>query len=150
MKYSKRNAGQQAGSAADEAAIRDMTSDYTAAVAAGDLQRFLSVFPDDVVVMPPDHPTARGRDAFTTFVKPFFDEFTLLETISYEEIRVAGDWAVGTFTYSFTTTRKAGGAASEELGKGIWLFRRSEDGAWKITHAVWNRDEPSPPQAATP
>ena len=109
MKYSKRNAGQQAGSAADEAAIRDMTSDYTAAVAAGDLQQFLSVFPDDVVVMPPDHPTARGRDAFTTFVKPFFDEFTLLETISYDEIRVAEDWAVGTFAYSFTTTPKAGG-----------------------------------------
>ncbi|MEE8447347.1 MAG: nuclear transport factor 2 family protein, partial [Gemmatimonadota bacterium] len=67
MRYSKQNTGQQAGSAADEAAIRDMTSDYTAAVAAGDLQRFLSIFSDDVVVMPPDHPTARGRDAFTAF-----------------------------------------------------------------------------------
>ncbi len=150
MKYSKRNAGQQAGSAADEAAIRNMTSDYIAAVAAGDLQRFLSVFADDVVVMPPDHPTARGRDAFTTFVKPFFDEFTLLETISYDEIRVAGDWAVGTFTYSFTTTPKAGGASSRELGKGIWLFRRSGGGTWKITHAVWNRDQPSPPPVTTP
>ncbi len=150
MRYSKQNTGQQAGSAADEAAIRDMTSDYTAAVAAGDLQRFLSVFSDDVVVMPPDHPTARGRDAFTAFVKPFFDEFTLLETISYDEIRVAGDWAVGTFTYSFTTTPKAGGASSRELGKGIWLFRRSGDGAWKITHAVWNRDDPSPPPVTTP
>ena len=130
---------------ADDAAIRDMTSEYTAAVAAGDLQRFLSVFSDDVVVMPPDHPTARGLEAFTAFVKPFFDQFTLLETISYDEIRVAGDWAVGTFTYSFTTTPKAGGASGEELGKGIWLFGRSGDGAWKITQAVWNRDQPSPP-----
>ncbi len=150
MKSPKRNANPQAGTAADEAAIRAMTSDYTAAVAAGDLQRFLSVFSDDVVVMPPDHPTARGRDEFTAFVKPFFDEFTLLETISYEEIRVAGDWAVATFTYSFTTTPKAGGASSQELGKGIWLFGRSGDGAWKITHAVWNRDEPSPPPVTTP
>ena len=150
MKSSKRSAGQQAGSAADEAAIRDMTSVYTAAVAAGDPQRFLSVFSDDVVVMPPDHPTARGRDAFTTFVKPFFDEFTLLETISYDEIRVAGDWAVGTFTYSFTTTPKAGGASSQELGKGIWLFGRSGEGGWKITHAVFNRDEPVPPPVTTP
>ncbi len=49
MKSPKRNANPQAGTAADEAAIRAMTSDYTAAVAAGDLQRFLSVFPDDVV-----------------------------------------------------------------------------------------------------
>ncbi len=130
---------------ADEAAIRDMTSEYTAAVAAGDLQRYLSVFSDDVIVMPPDHPTARGLEAFTAFVKPFFDQFTLLETISYDEIRVAGDWAVGTFTYSFTTTPKAGGASGEELGKGIWLFGRSGDGAWKITQAVWNRDQPSPP-----
>ena len=82
MKSSDLNAGAHARSVADEAAIRDMTSEYTAAVAAGDLQRYLSVFSDNVVVMPPDHPTARGRDAFTTFVKPFFDEFTLLETIS--------------------------------------------------------------------
>ena len=76
---------------ANEAEIHEMTSEYTAAVAAGDLQRFLSVFSDDVVVMPPDHPTTRGLEAFTAFVKPFFDQFTLLETISYDEIRVAGD-----------------------------------------------------------
>ncbi len=149
MEYSQGTAGQQAGSEADEAAIRDMTSDYAAAVAAGDLQRFLSVFTDDVVVMPPDHPTARGREEFAAFVKPFFDQFTLLETISYEEIRVAGDWAVGTFTYSFTTTPKGEGASSQELGKGIWLFRRSGDGTWKITHAVWNRDQPSSPPVTT-
>jgi uncharacterized protein (TIGR02246 family) len=145
MESSKQNASEQPGAAPDEAAIRAMTSEYMAAVAAGDLRRFLAVFRDDVIVMPPDHPTARGRDAFTAFVKPFFDEFTLSETMSYDEIRVAGDWAVGTFTYTFTTTPKAAGVPSQELGKGIWLFGRSADGAWRITHAAWNRDEAALP-----
>lgn len=136
---------QETSSAADETAIRSMASAYTAAIAAGDSQRFLSFFTDDVVIMPPDQPAVRGREAFTAFATPLFDQFTAQETFSYIEIRVAGDWAVGTHTYTLTMTPKAGGATTREQGKGVVLLRRMADGSWKFTHAIWNQD-----QAATP
>jgi uncharacterized protein (TIGR02246 family) len=136
---------QQASYAVDQDAIRSVASAMTTAEGAGDLERFLSFHSDDVTIMPPDQPALMGKTAFTSLLRPFFDQFTLRETLSYSDIRVSGDWAVGTYAYIFTTTPKAGGAAMQEQGKGVMHFRRLADGSWKVTQAVWNRD-----QAPTP
>jgi uncharacterized protein (TIGR02246 family) len=138
---------EQPSRAADEEAIRSAASAMTAAEGAGDFERFMSLHTDDVVIMPPDQPAVMGKAAFTSLLRPFFDQFTLQETLSYSDIRVSGDWAVGTYTYIFTTTPKAGGAANWEQGKGVMLFRHLGDGSWKVTQAVWNRDHAPTPTA---
>lgn len=142
---SPKGAKEPASTAADETAIRNMAAEYTASVAAGDFQKFLSFVTDDVAVMPPDNPALRGMEAFSAWAKPLFDQNTLQEDLSYDAIYVSGDRAVGTYTYKFTITPKAGGAATEEIGKGWGMLARSADGSWKWTHTIWNRDKPATP-----
>lgn len=135
----------------DETAIREMASAYSAAVAAGDTGKFYSFYTDDVTIMPPDLPAVRGADAFRAFANPFFDQYSMQETISYDGISVFGDQAIGTYAYTFTTTPKAGGGpASEEKGKGMVVLTRSADRSWKWSQVIWNRDAPPTPAPGTP
>jgi uncharacterized protein (TIGR02246 family) len=102
---------------AEQEAIRSTAAAITTAEAAGDFERFMSFHTDDVAILPPDQPAVPGKSAFASWLKPFFERFTLQETLSYSDVRVSGDWAVGTYTYTFTTTPKAGGTANQELGR---------------------------------
>lgn len=135
---------QEASTAADEAAIRRMITDYVAAVDAGDRARFLAFFAEDAVLMPPDEGAIRGRAAFDTFVTPLFEQFVAKEQFSAEEIRVVGDWAIVPNTYTLTLTPRGDGAVIEERGKGINIARRDSTNRWRWTHASWNRNEPPP------
>ena len=127
-------------SAAAEDAIRRMAAEYTRAIAAGDRERFLSFFADDIVIMPPGQPEKRGRRAAADFAGPLFDQFTMQETISYDELHVDGDWAAGRFSYTLAVTPKAGGAPSAERGKAMAWLRRAPDGSWQFTRWIWNQD----------
>jgi len=59
----------------------------------------------------------------------------------YDELSVAGDWAAGRFTYSFSVTPKSGGPATTEFGKGMAWLRRTSAGSWQFTHMIWNLDQ---------
>lgn len=126
-----------------ETAIRNMAVEYTAAVAAGDVEKFLTFFSDDVIVEPPDAPALRGKTAFAAWAAPFFSQFTMEEALSYEMLDVQGDQAYGAYAYTFTLTPKAGGAPITETGKGMVILKRSADGSWQWTRSLWNRDHPA-------
>lgn len=133
--------------ASAEQAIRDMAEEYGAAVAAGDFERFLTFFTEDVVIYPPGEPAVVGKQEFREWSKPLFDNLDMEETISYEDLKVAGDWAVGPYRYVFTTTPKEAKEDDEtvtEEGKGIVVLRRQPDESWKWSHVAWNRNEPPP------
>jgi uncharacterized protein (TIGR02246 family) len=134
---------------ADEAAIRQMVEDGAAALAAGDLERFLSYVSNGYEMMLPDAPTVEGMAGVRDFATPLFEQFTMEEPITITDLRVVGDWAVGTYTYVFSLTPKAGGATVSEDGKGIAFFERQADGSWKWTKAVWNRNAPPAAPPAT-
>jgi len=144
------NAGSmQVDTAADEAAIRRMVEEHQGALVSGDVDQFLGYFSDDYEMMPPDAPTATGMDALRAFAAPLFDQLTMRQPVTFTDLRVAGDWAVGTYTYTFTATPKAGGPATVEEGKGIALFGRQPDGSWKWTRGLWNRNAPATPVTAS-
>lgn len=124
---------------ANEAAVRSTFTEYVAAGESGDVERFLSFFADDAVIMPPGQAIIHGREALAAFARPFFSQFTIRQVFSLDLVRVADDWAVATYTYVETLTPTAGGPAVEERGKGISVLRRGADGAWRFTHAIWNQ-----------
>lgn len=137
---SAEHADAQASSA--EEAIRQLTADYEAAIAAGDLEGFVALFTDDAVIYPPDQPPVRGKEDLRETSKPFFDRLEMEETITYENLKVADDWAAGWYRYTWVTRPKDGGETSTEEGKGVALFRRLTDGSWKWRLSAWNRNDP--------
>ena len=122
-----------------EKSIRDMANSYTAAINAGDREKWESFFADNIVIMPPGQAVMRGLEAALSFGGPMFDQFTMNETIVYDEIHVDGDWASGQFHYSLAATPKEGGATSAEHGKAVAWLKRSGN-SWVFTHWIWNQD----------
>ena len=128
-------------SSAAEFEIRRMASDYADAITAGDRKKFLGFFADDIVMMPPGQPSTRGRDGVAALTDLLFDQFTMREQFEYDELSVAGDWATGRFSYSFSVTPTARGPTTTEIGKGMAWLRRTLAGSWQFTHMIWNLNQ---------
>ena len=129
----------------DEQAIRKLTEDWLAAVRAKDAARLAGMVTDDAVFLPPGFPPVRGKNAVETMYRSFFPQFRSVEqTVSMEEVQLAGDWAFAWGTEKFTLVPRAGGAPIEMQGKGMSILKRGPDGCWKFARGI-NNTLPKPP-----
>lgn len=131
---------------ADIEAIRQVDDRMVEATNSGDIEAWLAVYTEDTVVMPPNEPVVVGRDAVRAWAQQMFDQLDMEDTVSIQEIQVAGDWAFMRATYNFRTTPKAGGESMEVTGKYLAIFSRQPDGSWRLARLVWNTDNPPPQQ----
>ena len=134
-----------ASTEADVAAIQALTEAWGAAVEAGDVAALVALRTDDVVQMPPDAPTSRGKQALEDFYRSLFGQFSVGGTWPVEgteEIVVADGWAFHLSEYIEWFTPKAGGETIEERGKIIEICQQQPDGSWKFAREIWNRNSP--------
>lgn len=127
-------------SAADEAAIRQASADFTAATLAKDRDALDAIYTDDAVVMPPGAPTRVGRSEFSDLVAPLTITDFELKTI---EIEGRGDLAYARHTYAWTV-RIGDGDPMPDRGKALTIWRRQPDGRWLLSRDIWNSDFPAP------
>jgi len=130
--------------AEDIAAINALGDALNAAYIAGDAAAFAALCTEDAVSMPPNAPALVGKEAFQSRLKAMFDEATIQQTSTTEEVEVAGTWAFARITFTVTTTPKAGGDAVEDNTKNLTIFRRQPDGSWKLHRSIFNSDNPVP------
>ena len=92
--------------------------------------------------MRPTVPTLVGREAIQTRHQADFDEATIEMANEIDEIRVLGDWALvrGRDTSTRTPTD---GEPIPETSKWLAIHERQPDGSWKITHDIWNSNDPA-------
>lgn len=126
----------------DVQAILALEQDVFAAQNAGDLEGWLSFFTDDVIIMPPDEPALRGKEAVRVHNLPLFQRFDLHEETDEREVEAAGNWGYIRAHWRWTLTPKNGDEAITDVGSSIWIVRRQADGSWKISKGIWNRDNP--------
>ena len=132
---------------ADVAAIRTLHAEWTAAYTSGDLERFLALWSDDGVKMPPNAPTLIGKNAMREWDRDFFNRFTVTLEPVINDIVVAGDWAfVRWTTIAYTNTPKDGGMPITGSDKTLWILKRQADGNWKLVYDIWNDDKPPVPK----
>ncbi len=130
---------------ADVAAIQALTETWSAAFVAGDVAALVALRTDDVVQMPPDAPTAKGKQPLEDFYNGIFGQFSVEATWPVEgteEIVVTDGWAFHLSEYILRISPKAGGEAIEERGKIIVICQRQPDGSWKLAREIWNRNSP--------
>jgi uncharacterized protein (TIGR02246 family) len=128
---------------ADARAIKDLLENqYASTIAEGDIERWMTFFLDDVIFMPPNAATLKGRDATREFARPFFEQFNMETNITVDDVEVSGDLAFARWGYSGRYSPKDGGDAILENGKEIWIFKRQIDGSWKCSHIIFNTDNP--------
>jgi uncharacterized protein (TIGR02246 family) len=139
------------GSAADtksaiEKALRDLDAQWSAAAGAKDLDKTVSFYSDDAVVMPPNAPSATTKEAIRSAWKEMLT--TPGAAISWKttkvEVEKSVDLAYVSGTYEETMT-DASGKPVNDRGKYVEIFKKQPDGTWKAVADIWNSDLPATP-----
>ncbi len=113
---------------ADENAILEIWSTYSAARVAGDAETWLGLWDEEGIRMPPGVPAVDFASFAPVTPEQFANPPASME-IKPEEVVVTGDWAYsrGTFTVNDAVE-----------GKFLTIFRRQDDGSWRIYRDAFN------------
>ena len=123
---------------ADTAAIIDFMNQYRSSQNAGDIDRFMSLWTEDGILMPPNGPPVIGKDQIREGTIGRFDQFTFDLDGTEAEVEVAGGWAFTRGTYTITVTPKEGGQPVFIDGKYIGILERQSDGSWILHRNIFN------------
>lgn len=126
-------------------AIRQIWDNYAAYVESGDSTGWLSQYDAQGIQMRPDSP-ARGRPDLDAFILASFKArmagFDTKMSITPLEISVVGDWAYSRGVFTQDMTAKEAKKVSHFEGKFLTIFKRQDDGAWKIYRDCFNSNLP--------
>ena len=135
--------------AADEQALRDLDAQWSKAAEAKDLDKTVSYYADDAIVMPPNASAATTKEAIRSAWKEMLT--TPGAAISWKatkvEVAQGGDLAYVSGTYEETMT-DASGQSVKDHGKYVEIFKKQADGTWKVVADIWNSDLPASAPAA--
>ena len=117
--------------------------DYLAAINANDAAAVLALLTDDAVYLPPNEPAVAGKAAIGPWLEGYFAAYRTHWEKTTRELVAAGDWAVEYAAERVRDTPVGGGAAVEDVYKGLIVYRRQADGTWKVAKDMWNSDRPA-------
>ena len=126
--------------AAEEASLLKRDAEWADAAASGqDVEKIISYWTDDAVVIPPGQHVVEGKAAIRTFVIeslkiPGFKIHWTSEKVSFSsDGRVAYMRATNE-----TTVPGPDGKLMTLHGRGITVWRREPDGQWRCAVDIWN------------
>jgi uncharacterized protein (TIGR02246 family) len=122
----------------DEAAIRQLSASWLAAVNAKDLGRIIDLVTDDVVFLLPEGPPVVGKTAVEELYRRLFSGFELEQSVEIEDIYIAGDRGFIWGTDSLKINPLKGGQQKQTKMLGMTIVQRQPDGPWKISHGINN------------
>lgn len=128
--------------AADETAIRAASAAWSKASLARDLDKGVSFFTEDAIVMSPHSPMVKGKENIRKGWEQMLAQPGpgLSFTMSGVEVARSGDLAYEYGTYSFATKDKKG-KTTEEKGKYVVVWKKQADGSWKAAVDIDNPDQ---------
>lgn len=129
---------------ADEKAVRDTDEQWSKVAAAKDLDKTVSFYAEDAIVLPPNQAAVTTKDGIRNLWKSLFDS---LADISWNTTRVeiakSGD--LGYLTGTYKMTLKDG---TKDKGKYCEVWKKQTDGTWKVAVDMFSSDLAAP--AASP
>ncbi len=123
-------------------AIKQLAADWHSGWLAGDADLLLSLFADEPVVMPQDHPAVIGKEAIRPLYRSLLKEFDFASESTLVEVEASGELGYFWSTYSLTATPKAGGTPIRSTGKSVFIVKRAPGGDWRIARLIDNGDGP--------
>ena len=123
--------------------LMQISRDWSKYAATDSIDKILSYWADDAVVMSPGQPPIRGKKAITEMIEasskiPGFK-------ISWEPLRVvvskSGDLAYMIEQNQITVNDSLGNPITE-FNKSVTIWRKEDDGSWRNIVDIWNADPP--------
>ncbi len=124
---------------AERTAVLQADREWLTAVQSKDVERTVSFWSDDAVLMPPDMPPMAGKEAIHRYVSESMKlrGFSLTWRTEQVSLSASGDVAYATGRNRFTLHNEKG----EQLifhGKGMTVWRKQHDGSWRCVLDIWN------------
>ena len=124
----------------DVAQVYELWNEYASAWSAGDMPRWIALWNDDGIRMPPGASRRLGKKAIREEMQPQLDRFDWQVAVYPEEVRVLGDRAYSHGSYEFVKTPREGCDRYKGNGKFLTILQRQVDGFWKIAIDCYNYD----------
>jgi ketosteroid isomerase-like protein len=128
----------------DAAAIASQRDAWLAAFHGEDIAKMSQCVTEDHLVMPPNQPQRVGLNAAQEFWKAGFSAGKTAMAIHPHDLTIAGDVAVDRFSWKQRIELHDRDRTLADEGVCVWIWRRGEDGSWRIQSAIWNSDLAEP------
>jgi len=127
-----------------EQALRDLDAHWSAAAGAKNLEKTVSFYSEDTVVMPPNTSAATTKEAIRKVWEGLLASSGLVINWKATKVEVAksGDLACLNGTYELTMN-DASGKPVNDRGKYVEVWEKQADGKWKCGTDIWNSDLPA-------
>jgi len=114
-----------------------------AAVAAGNIDGYLSAYEEEAVWVPPQAEEIVGKAVAGQLLQGVLDQVSVeTQGMVDEEIVLSPDWVLIRGTYTMTRTPQGGGEAEQAVGTYVTIWHRQADDSFKIAYDIWNSDRP--------
>jgi uncharacterized protein (TIGR02246 family) len=131
-----------------ESAVRDQDAQWAKTAGANDLDGTVAYYTDDASLLPPNAPIATGKQAiravWTGMLSP---DVTVSWEVTKSDAARSGELAYVTGVYQITA-KNAKGKPMEDRGKLVEVWKKQEDGKWKVVTDIFNSDMPAAAPAA--
>ena len=129
---------------ADETAIRGMMAAYETALNASDTQAVLPLYAEDSVFMPQNAQSVIGKAAVRQAYDAVFKAITLKVKFTIAEVVImAPQWAFVRTNSAGTQKINATGATSPEANQELFIFKKGDDGKWRIARYSFSTTNPA-------
>jgi uncharacterized protein (TIGR02246 family) len=130
--------------AADQKAIAELETAFVADWNSKDLEKIVSHFADDGIVMEPNMPAMKGKEAIRAGVKEFLADrnFSLNWSVTAIDPSKSSDLAYVHGTWTATLTDSKTKKPITDKGKYATVYRKQADGSWKVALDINNSDLP--------
>lgn len=103
----------------------------------------LALMANDVVLMPPNEPVLKGKEAVRAWYDRFLTELRTSDLRTTDrEVLIGGEWATELAGYEWTVVPVAGGPPTTDRGNYIQVWHREPDGRWLFARELWNSTGP--------
>jgi uncharacterized protein (TIGR02246 family) len=129
---------------ATEQNLRDLDDQWSTAAGAKDLEKTVSFYSEDAVVMPPNASAATSKEAIRKVWQDLLGSHGLVISWKTTKVEVAksGDLACLSGSYDLTMNDASGNPVNDH-GKYVEVWEKQADGKWKCGTDIWNSDLPA-------
>jgi uncharacterized protein (TIGR02246 family) len=126
--------------------LRDLDDQWSTTAGAKDLEKTVSFYSEDAMVMPPNASEATTKEAIRKVWQDLLASPGLVISWKTTKVEVAksDDLACLSGTYDLTMN-DASGKPVNDHGKYVEVWEKQADGKWKCGTDIWNSDLPAAP-----
>lgn len=122
--------------------IEKMNKEMAQAMIAGDHEKNLQFYTDDVVSLPSYEKMLNGKDAIKTSMQEMEKSEWKIKDFNFETVSVEtnGNMVTEIGKYKMEMSKKNTAEAMKDEGKYLTIWEKQADGSLKIKTEIWNSD----------